>query len=412
MLISRLVIGNISIFNIKTLSTLSTPSTFSTLKHSKKMKKYIIISSLFIAACGNNKSKETTSQEVSPKVEEKITLTEAQAKNTNISVGAMTTQDMATLLKLNGKIDVPPQNLVSVSVPLGGYLKNTKLLPGMHIRKGEVIATMEDQQYIQLQQDFLLTKSKLYFAEQEYQRQKTLNQTQASSDKVTQQAEAEVKNNKILLSALTEKLKLIGLNPSQLDENNLSKSIAIHAPIAGFVSRVNVNIGKYCNPSDILFELVNPEDIHLNLKVYEKDINQLGIGQRLVAYSNAKPDKKYPCEIILISKDVAQDGSTEVHCHFDRYDKTLLPGMFMNADVTLQQQAAYVLPEDAIVHFEGKNYIFVQEAPLTYSMQEVELGAKEKNIIQVVNYQQFMNKKIVIKGAYTLLMKGKNVEEE
>lgn len=375
------------------------------------MKKYIIISSLFFAACGNNK-KDAAAKETSPTVNEKITLTEAQAKNANIVVGTFSTQNMASTLRLNGKIDVPPQNLVSVSVPLGGYLKNTKLLPGMHIRKGEVIATIEDQQYIQLQQDFLLTKSKLYFAEQEYQRQKTLNQTQASSDKVTQQAEAEVKNNKILLSALTEKLKLIGLNPNQLDENNLSKSISIHAPIAGFVSKVNVNIGKYCNPSDVLFELVNPEDIHLNLKVYEKDINQLGIGQRLSAYSNASPDKKYPCEIILISKDVAQDASTEVHCHFDRYDKTLLPGMFMNADVTLQQQAAHVLPEDAIVHFEGKNYIFIQEAPLSYLMQAVELGNKEKNMIQIINYQQFMDKQIVTKGAYTLLMKGKNVEEE
>lgn len=376
------------------------------------MKKYIIISSLFIAACGNNKNKETAAKETNPTVNEKITLTEAQAKNANIVVGTFGTQNMASTLRLNGKIDVPPQNLVSVSVPLGGYLKNTKLLPGMHIRKGEVIATMEDQQYIQLQQDFLLTKSKLYFAEQEYQRQKTLNQTQASSDKVTQQAEAEMKNNRILLSALTEKLKLVGINPSQLDENNLSKSIGIHAPIAGFVSKVNVNIGKYCNPSDILFELVNPDDIHLNLKVYEKDVNQLGIGQRISAYSNASPDKKYPCEIILIGKDITRDGSTEVHCHFDKYDKKLLPGMFMNADVTLQQQAAHVLPEDAIVHFEGKNYIFIQEAPLTYLMQEVEAGVKEKNMVQIINYQQFMDKQIVTKGAYTLLMKGKNVEEE
>jgi cobalt-zinc-cadmium efflux system membrane fusion protein len=88
---------------------------------------------------------------------------------------------------------------------------------------------------------------------------------------------------------LEEKLRLIHINPNSLHENNISKSIRIYSPIDGFVSKVNVNIGKYVTPSDVLFELVNPADIHLNLKIFEKDLNKIFIGQNVVSYTNNNP---------------------------------------------------------------------------------------------------------------------------
>lgn len=367
----------------------------------------LVLSAIFTGCSHKNKTVETTTTNN----ENIVTLTDAQIKNAHIQSAEMKEQAISTQLKLTGKIDVPPQNLVSISFPLGGYLKNTKLLPGMHIQKGEVIAVMEDQSYIQLQQEYLLTKSKLYFAEKEYARQLNLNKNQASSDKVTEQAESEVKNNKILLSAYAEKLKLININPSTLSESNLSKSINIYSPIAGFVSAVNVNIGKYVNPSDVLFELVNPEDIHLGLKVFEKDINKLNIGQKLTANTNANPAKKYICEIILVSKDVSEDGTTDVHCHFETYDKTLLPGMYMNAEVQLMSALANVLPEESIVNSEAKDYVFIQNDKNIFMLQEVKLGAKENGFVEIINADVLKGKKIVNKGAYTILMKKNNVEE-
>jgi cobalt-zinc-cadmium efflux system membrane fusion protein len=168
-------------------------------------------------ACG---SKTNTEQKSSVSATQAIVeLTDAQLKNSSIETGKLEQKSISSILKLNGKIDVPPQNMVSVSMPLGGFLKTTKLLPGMHVSKGEVIATMEDQQYIQLQEDYLITKSKLNYLEGEYLRQKELNKTKASSDKVLQQTEMEYKSQKIAMSALAEKLKLINVNPNTLSEN-------------------------------------------------------------------------------------------------------------------------------------------------------------------------------------------------
>jgi cobalt-zinc-cadmium efflux system membrane fusion protein len=109
-----------------------------------------------------------------------------------------------------------------------------------------------------------------------------------------------------------------------LSADKISKSIFLYAAINGFVSKVNVNPGKYINPADVLFELVDPADIHLNLKVYQNDVAKLAIGQKLVAYNNVHPEKKYNAQIILISKDISAEGITEVHCHFKTEDKTLI----------------------------------------------------------------------------------------
>ncbi|MGL2965848.1 efflux RND transporter periplasmic adaptor subunit [Flavobacterium sp. XGLA_31] len=375
--------------------------------------KNTIITLLSLLALGCQSKKEEAAAEPQSINESIVTLTEAQLKNAALATASPERKSISSVLKVNGQIDVPPQNLVSISMPLGGYLKSTKLLPGMHINKGEVIATMEDQQYVQLQQDYLTTKSRLYYAEKEYDRQKELNQNQASSDKVYQLADADYKTLRITLSALGEKLKLININPATLSEKNISKSVNVYAPITGFVSKVNVNIGKYVNPADVLFELINPTDIHLNLKVFEKDITQLAIGQKLVAYTNNQPENKHLCEIILISKDLSVDEhSAEVHCHFENYDKTLLPGMYMNAEIEVKSNNVLTLPEEAIVNYEGKDYVFIVVGKAQYKITEVTLGNKEKGFVEILNGDQLASDTVITKGAYTLLMKLKNKSDE
>lgn len=368
----------------------------------------IIVAFAFLNSCKSNKKEEV----IASKNKNEVHLSTEQLKNSTIAYGFLTKRFISSILKVNGQIDVPPQNMVSISMPLGGYLKYTKLLPGLHFEKGEIIAIMEDQQYIQLQQDYLITKSKLNFAEKEYQRQKELNQSQASSDKVFQLAEAEYKTLKITLNSEAEKLKLIHINPNSLTEKTISKSVNIYAPINGYVSKVNVNIGKYVNPSDVLFELINPSDIHLNMKIYEKDINKLSVGQKIVAFTNNNIDKKYECEIILISKDLSNEHSAEVHCHFEKYDNSLLPGMYMNADIEIKNNNTFTVPQDAVVYYEGKNYLFVYKNATDFLMVEVKTGNFENGFIEVLNDYEFKNLKIITSGAYTLLMELKNKTDD
>lgn len=368
----------------------------------------LFIIATFFAACSGNKEEQT--EKATPTNENEVTLTDIQIKNAGISTGNIEVKEVNSVLKLNGKIDVPPQNIISITVPLGGYVKAFNLLPGSKVTRGQVLATVEDQQYIQMQQDYLMNKAKLGFAAKEKERQQMLNAGKASSDKALQLAESEYSSIKIALSAMGEKLKLIGIDPNKLTEQNITRQISVRSPINGYVTKVNSNIGSFVSPSDVLFELVNPSNIHLSLVVFEKDLSKIFIGQKGIAYSNNDPSKKYNTKIELINTSLGEDRSVEVHSHFINADKTLIPGMYMNAEIILNDASAKTLPENSIVSFEGKPYVFIEKAKNTYVMTPVEIGESDNGFIPV--YTDLGNQKIVIKGAYSILMQLKNIVEE
>lgn len=370
---------------------------------------FLAIATVF-TACGGSKTQEQETKNT--EAANVVTLTDAQFANAGVQTGKLEKRAISSILKVNGAIDVPPQNMVSISVPLGGYLKSTRLLPGMHVNNGESIAVMEDQQYIQIQQDYLTAKARLVYAKQDFERQKELNQSKATSDKAFQQSQADYTSLEVLVNSLSEKLKLIGINPSSIQADKISRNINIPSPITGFVTKVNVNIGKYVNPADVLFEIVNPADIHLALNVFEKDVNKLFIGQKLLAYTNSNPEKKYPCEIILIGKDFGEERNVQVHCHFREYDKTLIPGMFMSAEIEVKSNDALVLPADAVVSYENKQFVFIEKAKQQYEMIEVKTGNTENGFVEMTVDEKYSNAAFVTKGAYTLLMTLKNTADE
>lgn len=275
-----------------------------------------------------------------------------------------------------------------------------------------MLAVLEDNQYIQLQQDYLTAKAQLQNAMGEYNRQKELNQSKASSDKIFQQAKAEYETLLISQKALEQKLRLIYINPDKVSVNNIMRTVNIYAPFSGYVSQIFVNTGKYVSPSDVLFELVDPTDIHLNLKVFEKDWDKLKPGQPLLAYTNSHPDKKYPGEIILIGKNISADRAVEVHAHFEKYDPALIPSMYMNADLDIPDTHDWAIPEECVQVFEAKNFVFVQSDKNHFEMVPVEIGQSGNGWVSILNFEQFENKKIVKDGAYTLLMSLKNESEE
>ena len=375
--------------------------------------KYLIVAAIISIMFSCTKMEENQSSETEKPLNENVASpNKEQIQNAGIKTALPEKKQISEILKLNGKIDVPPQNIVSISVPLGGYLKTTKLLPGTPVRKGEILAVMEDQQYIQLQQDFLTGKARVAFLESDYLRQKELNKSKSSSDKIFQQAQSEYLSQQVMMKSLSEKLRLAGINPDKLSKDNISRSVNIYSPINGYVSKVNVNIGKYVSPTEVLFELINPTDIHLALKVFEKDLDKIKKGQRLLAYTNNTPEKKYECEIILISKDLSMERTAEVHSHFEHYEPGLLPGMFMNADIELNKRNVLVLPDDAIVTFEEKQFVFTPKGKDNFEMKQVKTGTSENGFTEIITKENFENQPCVVKGAYSILMSLKNKSED
>lgn len=376
------------------------------------MKTKLYILGLFLLTACSTPVTEESAVVTSDNSNELIVLSSAQLAQTNIVIDTLQRRLLSGSILLQGKVEAPPQNLVSVSVPLGGYLKSTDLLPGAKIVKGQKLAVLEDPAYIQLQQDYLMGKIKLKQLESEFLRQNELMEGKAISEKSFKQTESEFLAQKVQVKALAEKLALIGICSETLTDDNLSRSLVLNSPITGFVAQVNANIGKYLSPGEILFELVDVSDIHLSLRVFERDLQRISVGQKISAYTSHSPDKKYPGEIIAYGHSLDEDKSTVVHCHFDSYNPELVLGMFMSAEISLKPNTVTCLPDEAIIHSGVLHYLVEAISDSTFRFVQVEEGIRQNGFTEIISDKDLSNKRWVVRGANWIRMKRENVEEE
>ena len=376
------------------------------------MKKSIIavLSGVLLFSC--SKKEETVTQETYAISGDQITLTDLQKKTAEIETTTLNNENIANKILLTGQINVPPTGTAGVSSSTGGIIKTARFVPGNYVARGQTLAVVENPELARLQQEYLQSKSNLGYAQKDYNRQMYLNKYQASSDKVTQKAANEAQSQGAAVRGIESQLRSYGISPGSVSTGNIRKSVAVVAPISGYISRVNATIGQYVSSADVLYEIVNNGQTHLVLKVFEKDLNKISVGQKVYAFTNQNPEKKYAATVKLIGKDFAPDRSVLIHCDLIDKDETLIPGTFMNAEIEVNAEEGFVIPDDAIVTWEGKQYVFEELKPKTYKMFPVTIGNSENGLTELLNFDvKNANKAFVTKGAYHLLMALKNVEE-
>ena len=383
----------------------------------------IIVLSLIISlnSCINGDSKAAlvpTEVEVLP--ENIVELRDDQIILAGIQTGSVEIRSVSNTIKVNGVISVAPQNQATVCMPLGGFIKNTTLLPGIAVNKGQTLAVIENQDFVDIQQNYLEAKNKLVFAEAEFKRHSDLYKSDVYSEQNLQQVTVEFKNLKAQVKSLEQKLQLIGINADELSEDNISSTVNLASPIKGFLKSVNVNIGKYVSPTDVLFEIVNSEKLFLELTLFEKDADKVAAGQKIRFYISNETEE-HEAKVTQTGKSVSDDKTFKVYASVTSSCNNLLPGMYVNALIEESDLKVTALPAEAVVSFDDKDYIFVYElekmeegnAMTEYKIYQVKKGVTSSGYTEITLPEGFNveTAKVVIKGAYNLLSAKKNAGE-
>ncbi len=345
---------------------------------------------------------------------------EDQIKLAGIQTGPVEMKSLGNTLKVNGIISVAPQNQATVSMPLGGFIKSTTLLAGNSVSKGQTLALIENQDFVDIQQNYLEAKNRLVYAEAEFKRHTDLYNDEVYSEKNLQQVTVEYKNLLALVRSLEQKLILIGIDPVSLDETNISSTVSLKSPINGYLKSVNINIGKYVAPTDVLFEILNSDKLFLELTLFEKDADKVAEGQKIKFFINNETEA-HEATIYQTGKSISDDKTFRVYATVLKPCKNALPGMYVSALIEESDTRVTALPSEAVVSFDDKDYIFVfdrnkeeEGKPFTeYRMVEVQKGASKDGYTEVVLPEGFeLNAAIVVvKGAYNLLSAKKNAGE-
>ena len=411
-----------------------------------KYKNYLLLmaSCLLLISCG---SKENNPQEEEQKVttdelEQTIaSLTVEQIKTVGIQYGTIEQKQLTATLKANGALRVPNNNKANVTSLYGGVVKSINVQLGDFVKKGQVIATIANPQFIQLQEEYLSTSSKITFAEQEVARQKELNEGNAGALKNYQSANADLKAMRTRRASLQQQIQLMGINPNSLNNGNLRSALSVTSPINGTVSNVFSKIGSYVDVSSPVAEIVDNSQLHLDLNVFEKDLPMLKVGQIIHFTLTNNAVNEYDSKIYSIGTSFENDSkSIPVHATVTGNKSGLIDGMNITAIVSLNNVTTNAVPNDAIVSADGKDYIFVVTNKQAKEIKpeegevanEAETKGKEKEAkntnfekIEVVKGVSNMgytaitlvkdipkNAKIVTKGAFFVNAKLTNKGEE
>ncbi len=389
-------------------------------KYKFKLSTIILAFLVTFTACNGGKKQNVETKETEVIPENIVELREDQIKLANIEMGAIELRSMSGTLKVNGIVSVAPQNLATVSMPMGGFIKSTNLMPGNAVRKGQTLAIIENQEFIDIQQNYLEAKNRCELAKTEYDRQKELFKSDVSSQKNMQQVTSNYKSLKVQVKALEQKLSLIGINPFRLTEDNISRSVAVVSPISGYIKAVNVSIGKSVSASDVLFEIVNSDKLFLELTLFEKDADKVSNGEKIRFYTNNETEQ-HEAVVYQTGKSINNDKTYKVYANVVGRCKNMLPGMYVNAHIQAKSNQVTSVPSASIVSFDDKDYIFVFEKnkvesgkPFTeYRMIQVQKGVVDDGFTEIVLPEGFNFKeaKVVVKGAYNLLSAKKNAGE-
>ncbi len=406
---------------------------------------FLLAVTVALAGCGSNK-KEPEQQAAAPKEaahseeeENSVRLTGDQLKAIGIQLGTIEHKQLTASVKANGLLKVPNNNKANATSLFGGVVKTLLIKEGDYVRQGQTIAQIANPQFIQMQEEYLTTISKIVLAEQEYDRQKELTGGNAGAVKNLQGAEAGLKALRTRKAALYQQIRLMGINPDKVSNSGLSSVLAVTAPISGTISGIMVNIGSYVDVSAPVAEIVDNSQLHLDLQIYEKDLPKVRTGQTIHFTLTNNAGTEYDAEIFSIGTAFENNSKTiPVHAKVKGAKPGLIEGMNITANISLGLATLPAVPSEAIVSYQGKDYIYiVTEAAAGHKHEEGEAHDHEKEaahpdeengvtFLRVpvakgttdVGYSEITpladipaGAKIVVKGAFFLLAKQTNSGE-
>jgi cobalt-zinc-cadmium efflux system membrane fusion protein len=371
--------------------------------------------SLFLIVFGSCQSKtapqDENSEAINTQQEESTNLVVLQQKQLevmNIALGTAKQINLGDALKVNGQLELPPQNRASVSAIIGGRVQSIAVIEGDYVKKGQVLAQLNNPEFITMQREYLLAKSNISFLEQDYQRKKALLKDGITSAKSFQQAEAAYNDGKSALNAAKSMLQLMDINVSGLENGKIISSVPVVSPINGVVQNIDINIGKFVASEQKMFEIIDNEFLHLGLKVFEKDIDKVKIGQKITFSLTTRPDKIYEAEIFALGK--AFDMNTRavlVHAKINGTHDGLLTGMFVEARIVTSSKEVLALPNEAFINEKGLDYVFVQRNKtgdnIEFEKVQVNKGVSDLSFTEVLFIKDLPKEAIIVtKGGYYL----------
>ncbi|WP_127136230.1 efflux RND transporter periplasmic adaptor subunit [Flagellimonas oceanensis] len=362
---------------------------------------------LLMMGCGDKNNEASTSEEQAEA--SGIVVTKDQFDTNDLMISAMEKRTFPKMVETSGMIDVPPENRASVTAFMGGFVKQTSLLIGDQVKKGQLLVVLENQEFVQMQQDYLEVFNQLDYLKAEFERNQTLFDEKIASQKNFLQAKSNYETAKARYQGLREQLQMLNISPSKVEQGNISSQAAIYAPIAGSITKMNVAKGSYVSPATEILEIVDNDHVHLELTVFEKDILKVKKGQKIQFKIPEASEDAFDAEVHLVGTSIDDAKRTiKVHGHLaHEEDGNFLPGMFVDAMIMTDTTKTWSLPEEAVIESEGNYYVLKlieqKDGDYTFERVAIKQGGTYDGYTEIISTGLNETDQFLTKGVFDLI---------
>jgi cobalt-zinc-cadmium efflux system membrane fusion protein len=362
---------------------------------------------LLMMGCGDKNNEASTSEEQAEA--SGIVVTKDQFDTNDLMISAMEKRTFPKMVETSGMIDVPPENRASVTAFMGGFVKQTSLLIGDQVKKGQLLVVLENQEFVQMQQDYLEVFNQLDYLKAEFERNQTLFDEKIASQKNFLQAKSNYETAKARYQGLKEQLQMLNISPSKVEQGNISSQAAIYAPIAGSITKMNVAKGSYVSPATEILEIVDNDHVHLELTVFEKDILKVKKGQKIQFRIPEASEEAFGAEVHLVGTSIDDAKRTiKVHGHLEHEEEgNFLPGMFVDAMIMTDTTKTWSLPEEAVIESEGNYYVLKlieqKDGGYTFERVAVKQGGTFDGYTEIISTGLNETDQFLTKGVFDLI---------
>lgn len=391
----------------------------------------LIIFAITLSACsGSSASKSAQDKETAKEKPKKqanglIELSQQQMQAVGITTGSIEEKNLDDVVKANGQLAVPPQNKANVSILSGGIVRRIAVVEGQQVSKGQVLATIENQELIKIQQDYLAAVNNFAYVDAEFQRQSQLQAAGAGTGKSFQSAQATYHAEQSRIKAYETQLRQLGISSKNISGGAIVSQFPLVSPIKGTVGTITATTGSFVQPGTAIMEVVDNSKIHCDLIVFEKDLYKVHAGQQVNFELTNQNNQQIKGRISGINKSFENESKgVVVHAVIDNSSKgNLIPGMYVTALISVGTAKVPALPVEAVISSEGKQYIYVvvkdkaangKKDVLVFKKTEVATGTSDLGYIHIKTLENLPEDAlVVIKGAFYLQSKSAgNAEEE
>ena len=343
-----------------------------------------------LTACTNNNLKK----EVATKDNHK----EVNAKE--IETGGIKPYEITKIIQCNGKVDSPPQFHYIVTAPINGMTTKVNYIPGNKVKKGAVLCVLQDRDFIDLQRRYLESKNNLEQLTIDFERKQALIKEHAVSEKDYNETKYSYFSAKTQYESLKAELALLNVSSEKV-ENKIMVQLPVYAPGSGIISSINLRTGQHVEASDILYEIIDPSHMHLELELFAKDLPLVAPNQKVVFTLPGREDEFNGFVHEINPRLDESSNSVKVHVHSDDLPQYVKPGTRIKAGIIVYADSIMGLPREAVVNKNNEYYIFLKKGN-EFMPGKVEIGKFDDHYIEINNKEAFVKEAIVIKGTYYL----------